>query len=140
MLDPMFRYSVEFRNASWLRDETWDLLKKYDVAHAIVDEPLLPPEVHLIADFAYFRWHGKGEKIWFDYHYSTKEIDTWVPKVQETSKSVKKVFGFFNNHYHGYAPENCLYLLEKLGLLSESQKKAKDKSKIKQAQLGAFFG
>jgi uncharacterized protein YecE (DUF72 family) len=53
---------------------------------------------------------------------------------------VKKIYGFFNNHYHGYAPENCLYLLEKLGLLSESQKKTKDKSKIKQADLGSFFG
>jgi hypothetical protein len=30
-------------------------------------------------------------------------------------------------------------MLEKLGLLTENQKKAKDKSKIKQAQLGAFF-
>ena len=140
LLDPTFRYAVEFRNPSWLKDETWDLLKKYDVAYTIVDEPLLPPEVHLTADFAYFRWHGKGEKIWFDYHYSSKEIDVWVPKVQEASKSVKKVFGFFNNHYHGYAPENCLYLLERLGLLSENQKRAKDKSKVKQSQIGSFFG
>ena len=140
LLDPLFRYSVEFRNPSWLKEETWELLKKYDVAYTIVDEPLLPPEVHLTADFAYFRWHGKGENIWFDYRYSNEEIDTWVPKVQQASKSVKQVYGFFNNHYHGYAPENCLYMLEKLGLLSEMQKKAKDKSRIKQAQLGSFFG
>lgn len=140
MLDTAFRYAIEFRNISWLKDETWDLLKKYDVAYTIVDEPLLPPDVHLTTDFAYFRWHGKGEKIWFDYRYSKDELDGWVPKVQETSNKVKKVYGFFNNHFHGYAPENCLYLLEQLGLLSETQKKAKDKSRIKQAQLGAFFG
>jgi uncharacterized protein YecE (DUF72 family) len=94
----------------------------------------------LTADFAYFRWHGKGEKIWFDYRYSKDELDSWVPKVQVTSNKVKKVYGFFNNHFHGYAPENCLYLLEQLGLLSETQKKAKDKSRVRQAQLGAFFG
>jgi uncharacterized protein YecE (DUF72 family) len=140
MLDPSFRYAVEFRNLSWIRDETWVLLKKYEVAYTIVDEPLLPPDVHLTTDFAYFRWHGRGEKIWFDYLYSKEELDKWVPKVQETSKSVKKIYGFFNNHFHGYAPENCLYLLEQLGLLSEPQKKAKAKSKIKQAQLGSFFG
>ena len=138
MLDPMFRYAVEFRNTSWLKDETWELLKKYDVAYTIVDEPLLPPEVHVTTDFAYFRWHGKGQDIWFDYRYSTEELDSWVPKVQETSKSIKKVFGFFNNHYHGYAPENCLNLLEKLGLMSEAQKKLK-KSKVKQVKLGSFF-
>lgn len=139
LLDPLFRYAVEFRNVSWMKDETWALLKKYDVAYTIVDEPLLPPEVYLTANFAYFRWHGRGENVWFDYRYSTEELDRWVPKVQKTSKRVKKVYGFFNNHYHGYAPENCLYLLERLGLLSETQKQAQNKSRIKQAQLGAFF-
>jgi uncharacterized protein YecE (DUF72 family) len=139
LLDPMFRYAVEFRNPSWLKDKTWNLLEKYNVTYTIVDEPLLPPEVHLTTDFAYFRWHGKGKTIWFDYKYSAKELDGWVPKIQETSKSVRKVIGFFNNHYHGYAPENCLYLLEQLGLLSDSQKKAKDKSRVKQSQLGSFF-
>ena len=139
LLDPLFKYAVEFRNASWLKDETWALLKKHNVAYTIVDEPLLPPEVHLTTNFAYFRWHGRGENIWFDYRYSTGELDRWVPKVQTTSQKVKKVYGFFNNHYHGYAPENCLYLLERLGLLSEAQKQAQNKSRVKQSQLRAFF-
>jgi uncharacterized protein YecE (DUF72 family) len=142
ILDPSFRYAVEFRNITWLipATETFDLLKRYEVAYTIVDEPLLPPEVHLTADFAYFRWHGKGEDIWFDYQYSEEELQPWVPKVKETADKVKKVYGYFNNHYHGYAPENCLSLLQKLGLLSENQKKIKEKSRNKQAQLGAFFG
>jgi uncharacterized protein YecE (DUF72 family) len=142
MLDPTFRYAVEFRNLTWLlpSTETFQLLKQYGVAYTIVDEPLLPPEVHLTADFAYFRWHGRGEDTWFDYRYSEEELQPWIPKVQETSKNTKRVYGYFNNHYHGYAPENCLHMLEKLGLLSETQRKAKDKSNIKQAQLGSFFG
>ena len=137
-LDPTFKYAVEFRNPSWLRNETWKLLKDYEVAYTIVDEPLLPPEIHLTADFAYFRWHGRGEKIWFDYRYNSKELDIWVPKVLETAKNTKKVYGYFNNHYHGYAPENCLQLIEKLGLLTEEQKKAKAKKAAKQSQLAAF--
>jgi uncharacterized protein YecE (DUF72 family) len=64
----------------------------------------------------------------------------WVPKVQDSAKKVNQVYGYFNNHYHGYAPENCLQLLENLGLLSANQRKVKDKTKIKQAQLKAFFG
>jgi len=138
-LDKTFRFSVEFRNLSWIHDETWALLKKYDIAYAIVDEPLLPPEVHLTTDFAYFRWHGKGKDIWFDYQYSKEELKSWIPKVQETAQQVKKIYGYFNNHYHGYAPENCLQLLERLGLFSEEQKKAKKRTTIKQAQLGSFF-
>jgi uncharacterized protein YecE (DUF72 family) len=142
ILDPTFRYAVEFRNLTWLlpSTETFPLLKQYGIAYTIVDEPLLPPEVHLTADFAYFRWHGRGEDIWFDYRYSEEELQPWIPKIEETAKNAKKVYGYFNNHYHGYAPENCLHMLEKLGLLSETQKKAKEKSNIKQAQLGSFFG
>jgi uncharacterized protein YecE (DUF72 family) len=139
LLDPMFKFAVEFRNLSWVRSETWDLLKKYNIAYTIVDEPLLPPDIHLTTDFAYFRWHGKGKRPWFDYRYSKDEIDPWIPKVEETAKIVKIVYGYFNNHYHGYAPENCLYLIEKLGLLSETQKKIKNKTKRKQSKLEGFF-
>jgi uncharacterized protein YecE (DUF72 family) len=139
LLNPLFKYAVEFRNLSWMRNETWSLLKEYGVAYTNVDEPLLPPEVHLTADFTYFRWHGRGERPWFNYLYEKAELDEWVPKVEEAAKNVKKVYGYFNNHFHGYAPENCLYLLEKLGLLTEEQKLAKEKTKSKQSQLGSYF-
>ena len=139
LLDPVFKYAVEFRNLSWMRKETWKLLKEYEVAYTNVDEPLLPPEVHLTADLAYFRWHGRGERPWFNYRYSKAELEPWVPKVEEAARKAKKVVGYFNNHFHGYAPENCLYLLERLGLLSEEQKRAKEKTAKKQSQLQRFF-
>jgi uncharacterized protein YecE (DUF72 family) len=121
MLDPVFKYAVEFRNVSWMRDETWQLLQKYEVAYTNVDEPLLPSEVHVTSsEFAYFRWHGRGEKIWFDYKYAQDELNPWISKVEEAATKVKRIYGYFNNHYHGYAPENCLHMLEKLGLLSET--------------------
>ena len=64
----------------------------------------------------------KSTAVEFDYLYEKTQIDEWVPKVEDASKNVKKVYGYFNNHFHGYAPENCLYLIERLGLLSEEQK------------------
>ncbi len=85
------------------------------MSYTIVDEPFLPGEINVTSDFAYFRWHGKGKHIWFDYNYSKEEIDMWVPKVQEVAGKVK-IFDYFNNHFHGYAPENCQHLKEKLGL------------------------
>jgi uncharacterized protein YecE (DUF72 family) len=137
--DPMFRYAVEFRNLSWMRKETWDLLERYKVAYVNVDEPLLPPEVHLTTDFSYFRWHGRGEHPWFDYRYSEKELEEWIPKVEEASGKVKRIYGYFNNHFHGYAPENCLQLLERLSVLSDQQKRAKSKFFQKQSGLDSFF-
>jgi hypothetical protein len=46
---------------------------------------LLPPEVHLTADFAYFQWHGKGKRPWFDYKYEKEELDPWVSKIEDAS-------------------------------------------------------
>jgi len=139
MLSPQFKFAVEFRNLSWMRRETWQLLKKHNVAYANVDEPLLPPEVHITADFAYFRWHGRGEKPWFDYLYKEEELEPWIPKVLETSRQVKQVLGFFNNHFHGYAPENCLSLIEKILGLTPQQQEAKKRIKKKQVGLASFF-
>jgi len=121
------KFAVEFRDLSWMREETWTLLQKYGVAYAIVDEPLLPPEIHFTADFAYFRWHGKGTRPWYNYRYEKEELEPWVPKVKEATEKVKTVYGYFNNHYHGYAVENCLQVLEMLGVLSPKQAEAKNR-------------
>jgi uncharacterized protein YecE (DUF72 family) len=120
-----FKFAIEFRDPSWLRDETWRLLEKYKVAYTIVDEPLLPPEVKVTSDIAYVRWHGRGERPWYNYCYKTEELEPWVPKVKETAKKAKTVYGYFNNHYHGYAVKNCLQTLEMLDILTPEQKEAK---------------
>lgn len=121
------RFAIEFRNISWMREETWPLLKEYRVAYTNVDEPLLPPEVHLTTDFTYFRWHGRGAKIWFDYRYGRDELKPWVPKVKDAVEKVKTAYGYFNNHYHGYAVENCLQIMEMLGIANEVQAGAEDR-------------
>ncbi len=125
ILPPEFKFAVEFRHLSWMRNETWKLLKKHGVAYTIVDEPLLPPEVQVTADFAYFRWHGHGTRPWFNYRYKVEELEPWVPKVRKVAKGVKKVYGYFNNHFHGYAVENCLQVLEMLDVLTPEQADAK---------------
>jgi uncharacterized protein YecE (DUF72 family) len=108
-------FAVEFRHSSWLNSETIKLLKKYQVAYTIVDEPLFPADVHVTSDLAYVRWHGKGDRPWFNYKYSESQLTEWVPKVQEAAGRAQKVLGYFNNHFHGYAPENCLQIMEMLG-------------------------
>ncbi|WP_455370075.1 DUF72 domain-containing protein [[Eubacterium] cellulosolvens] len=120
-----FRFAIEFRDLSWMKDETWKLLHKYQIAYTVVDEPLLPPEIHITSDFAYFRWHGHGTKPWYNYRYEKQELEPWIPKMKETLTEVEKIYGYFNNHYHGYAPENCLQVLEMLGIITSDQIKIK---------------
>ena len=127
VLPTHINFAVEFRHKSWMRHETWDLLENYKVTYTNVDEPLLPPEVHITSGIAYFRWHGRGSRPWFDYRYPVDELKPWVPKVQETTARVDKVYGYFNNHFHGYAVENCLQVMEMLGVMSPKQSEAKSR-------------
>lgn len=120
------KFAVEFRHPSWLREETWSLLRGKNVANVIVDEPLLPPDTVITADFAFIRWHGRGSRPWYNYRYSEKELDGWVPKVKEVSSRVKKTFGYFNNHFKGFAVENSLRMMEKLGVSNPQRQQAKD--------------
>ncbi len=124
ILPPEFKFAVEFRDLSWLRDETWELLKRYNVAYTIVDEPLLPPDPVITADFAYIRWHGRGRRPWYNYSYKVGELEAWLIKLKEIAGKVNEVYGYFNNHFHGYAVENCLQLIQMLGLLNEAQSAA----------------
>ena len=108
-------FAVEFRNKSWLRAETWELLTKNNVANTIVDEPLLPPDPVVTADFAFVRWHGHGERPWYNYRYDDKELKPWAGKLGEIGAKTKKVYGYFNNHFHGFAIENSLKTLAMIG-------------------------
>ena len=122
------KFAVEFRHPSWLKDDVWSFLQSRNVANVIVDEPLLPPDTVTTADFAFIRWHGHGSRPWYNYRYSEKELDAWVPKVKDVAARVKRTFGYFNNHFRGFAVENSLKMLAKLGsanlLQNEAQAKA----------------
>ena len=125
LLPTHVRFAIEFRDSSWLRGETWPLLRKYKVTYTIVDEPLLPSEIHLTSDIAYFRWHGRGKRPWYDYRYTLEELQPWIHKIKEVAPKVEKIYGFFNNHFHGYAVENCLQVMEMFGSLDSKQLEAK---------------
>ena len=92
------------------------------MANTVVDEPLLPVDLTPTADFAFIRWHGRGEAPWYNYRYKKEEIEPWVDRVKADLKGIKKIYGYFNNHFHGYAIENSLEFLEMMGLASKEQK------------------
>lgn len=126
MIPKGYDFAAEFRHKSWMRNETWKLLEKHNIAYCIVDEPLLPQDIHLTANFVYFRWHGRGSQPWYDYHYSEEELKVWVPKIEKTLNQVDKAYGYFNNHFHGYAVENCIEILEMLGVENPNHKRVKE--------------
>jgi len=117
-------FAVEFRNRSWLgKDDALERLRAHNVAITIVDEPLLPPDTTTTADFAFVRWHGQGERPWYNYRYRQDELQGWTKKVEAIATKTKKVYGYFNNHFRGYAVENSLKMMELLGSANAEQRK-----------------
>jgi uncharacterized protein YecE (DUF72 family) len=111
-LPKTFEWAVEFRHLSWMNDETLKILARNGAAYTIVDEPLLPPDVHVTSDFSYIRWHGHGVNLWYDYDYNVKELTPWVPKLDEIKVKTKRVYGYFNNHFRANAVKNAVEILK----------------------------
>ncbi len=122
------RFVVEFRHPSWLREDVWSELESRNVANAIVDEPLLPPDPIVTTDFAFVRWHGRGAHPWYNYRYNDKELQNWAPKVEEVARKSKKVYGYFNNHFRGFAIENSLKMMALLGASGARQDEARNRA------------
>lgn len=119
-----YKWAVEFRNLSWLADETWELLKKYHVANTIVDEPLLPPDPIVTSPHVFIRWHGRGKKPWYNYNYSELELEPWVKSLRKLQRESHEIYGYFNNHFRAYAVKNCIQMMKSLGVASETQIKS----------------
>lgn len=123
------QWTVEFRHTSWMKEETWQMLEEHNVSYTIVDEPLLPPETHLTADFAYFRWHGRGIRPWYDYDYSLEELGAWMPRVKNVMAKVDTIYGYFNNHFKANAVKNAVEMLSMLDQANSKQLSVLDKIK-----------
>jgi uncharacterized protein YecE (DUF72 family) len=118
------KFAVEFRHPSWLKEDVWELLRSKNVANTVVDEPLLPPDTVVTADFSFIRWHGRGSRPWYNYRYTQAELASWVPRVKEVVSKTKETFGYFNNHFRGFAIENSLKMMGMLGISTPEQDEA----------------
>jgi uncharacterized protein YecE (DUF72 family) len=115
-----YHFALEYRNKTWLSDDVNRLLERYNITPVMTDGPALPKQEMASYDMAYIRWHGRGDRVWYNYRYSQQELEPWVGTIRELSEQVQ-VLGYFNNHYHGHAPENCLDVLEMLGIATPKQ-------------------
>lgn len=125
LLPDGIHFAVEFRHESWLTQETKDLLSRYNIAQVITDSPMesFSSPVVTASTHAYVRWHGRGEKIWYDYSYSEDELLAWKEKIDLIENRVSNVYAYFNNHYRANAPSDLVKLLSMRGELSEAQQK-----------------
>ena len=120
---------IEFRNADWVNDETFALLRELGFGFCSVDEPhlkgLMPPVAVATSEIGYVRFHGRNAKKWwkhdqpherYDYLYSEDELSEWVPKAQDIAGRTSKTYLFFNNHYRGKSAQNARMFAKMMGI------------------------
>ena len=96
------------RTGRWLREEMFDLLRKYHVGLCIHDMPgSITPDM-VTAKICYIRCHGNGEK--YSGGYSDEMLQQWATKIVNWHKNHIHVFVYFNNDIGGFAPKNALTL------------------------------
>jgi uncharacterized protein YecE (DUF72 family) len=117
---------VEFRHKNWMKERTFDLLREYGLVYCAVVEPKLPPRLDITnEELFYMRFHGFGQKPWFNYNFTNDQLIDWADKLQPIVQSAlnptpqgkkRKVAIYFNNHFSGYAVKNALYLAQRMKL------------------------
>jgi uncharacterized protein YecE (DUF72 family) len=115
----------EFRNQTWLRDQTFQFLERNKIGFCIVDEPKLPKLMPYFpkatSEIGYFRFHGRNPN-WFnvpasvryDYLYTEAELKEPLPDIQNISQKTAKTLVFFNNCHAGSAAKNAAQMAKLL--------------------------
>ncbi|MCC7104417.1 MAG: DUF72 domain-containing protein [Chloroflexi bacterium] len=112
-------YAVEFRHRSWLEPKVYELLRERGIAWAVIDLHYMPRVLEQTADFTYLRWLGDRRAI---ERYDRIQIDRdaedreWAETLKELSTKVRRLYGYYNNHYAGHSPESVRSMQRRLGL------------------------
>src|SRR5690606_11263207 len=126
---------VEFRNSSWLQQETRDdtiaFLRDLGVAHVTVDAPQTgtgtSPRVPAVTNerLSYLRLHGRNTATWyntrgsssgdrFDYLYRDEELDELADVARRLAERSEVVHVIFNNNVNGQGIRNARTIMRML--------------------------
>ncbi|HEU4583319.1 MAG TPA: DUF72 domain-containing protein [Polyangiaceae bacterium] len=130
------RVATEFRNRSWFsqkaRERVLAFEREQGLIHVVVDEPQgfassVPPVWEATTErLAILRLHGHNQEMWtkkglassaerFNYLYSTPELKSLLPGIQQLGKAARSVHVLFNNCFEDKAQVNARELVELLG-------------------------
>lgn len=113
-----YRYAVEFRHASWMRPETFEALRRREVALVWNEVQYLNTTPEITADFVYLRFIGDRSlselgRIQID---RTAEMEKWAARLRSVQDRVDRAYVLFNNHFAGFGPACADQFRRMLGL------------------------
>lgn len=106
-------HAVEFRDASWLRDDVFDVLRSHGVALVLLSSQRMPAVFETTAPFVYVRFHGLEGATAHDY--TDQELRPWAEFLRDAHGRGLNGYAYFNNDGLAMAPRNALQLIELLG-------------------------
>ncbi|MFQ5886315.1 MAG: DUF72 domain-containing protein [Anaerolineae bacterium] len=118
-LPPDQKFALEFRDDSWIREDTFQLLRHHRIAWCIADVDLMPAVPEITTDFIYIRWighrsvrarrqEGKANR--------TGDLKLWANTIRELIGEVGRIYGYFNDDYSGHSPSDVNHLKELLSI------------------------
>ena len=117
------RFAVEFRHASWLREDVIDLLNGHNVSLCLVEGQWIARRAQwqcvesLTADFAYVRFMGARDLTRFDEVQRPQDANLrlWAEALRRLASRAPNVYAYFSNFYEGHAPSSANALKRHLG-------------------------
>lgn len=106
------RHAVELRHESWLRDESFAVLRAHGAAQVHVSSTRMPRDLTLTADFAYVRLHGLSAG--YAHHYTRRELAPWAAFLTGLDAAGTDAYVYFNNDAGGQAPRDAGELVDML--------------------------
>jgi len=103
------RYTFEFREPSWLTEDTYRLLRRFNAAFCIYDIALFHSPVLVTANFAYVRLHGPSQHK-YGGSYDTSSLKNWELRLRDWAHAGIDSYVYFDNDQAGFAPQNALAL------------------------------
>ncbi|MCU1361575.1 MAG: hypothetical protein JWN99_2864 [Ilumatobacteraceae bacterium] len=97
------RWAVEIRDATWLHDDTYEVLRKHGAALCLHDLIEDHPVV-LTTDWTYIRFHGP-DAVHHPYRgrYGPDRLWPWADRIADWNGSGVDAYAYFNNDYDANA-------------------------------------
>jgi len=111
--DLPLRHALEFRSATFVSEEAYEVMRRHDVACVLADTAGRWPKVEQVtSDFMYVRLHG--DKELYASGYTDASLAEWAAKCAGWEQQGLDVFVYFDNDIKGYAPHDAMRLISLL--------------------------
>lgn len=100
-----FRYAFEFRDPSWLNNQTYDLLSRHAAAFCIYELGGFLSPKKVTTDIVYLRLHGPGAA--YQGCYDARSLSGWAGALSSWATQGRRIHCYFDNDQAGYAAQNA---------------------------------